>query len=757
MKQLLLVLALSVSPAVRLSAQCPDGSPPPCQAVAAAAVRRPNPPLDARTWIVLPFENVSASTDIDWLRSASVNLLYLDMSRWRDVRVIDDERVADLLREVPEARGAQLALQAGLAVARRAGAGKLVMGDLLKVGARTQIVAKVFDVRTGQRVRSVREETANADSLMGIFGRLARGILNAPPPPGTTLGAAGTTSLEAYQEYIAGVAALNTWDLGAARQRFSRAITLDSAFALAHYKLSMVIGWENPTDAQHLTSAEAAQRSSGGLPPRERALINGQLLQGLRRYGESCDTYRTLIRTDSADVEAWYNLGECSFHDNLVVPQAGDSTRMVFRSSWNTAVQAFARSLELDPTYHLAFQHIQDVLLNDQRTGCALGTTPACERPYIAFLRRDGDSLIQKPVSASSGPEAVQERIAAAASNSRRRNLEAARALAERWLQVGPTERRARIAYARSLLRLGDLDGAEANFALVPPGSGTIVERYQFFSERVDLALKRGRSQEARRLMDSAFTAGVPPQAAQGFGLLSVVVGRFRRFDSLFAGAMPAPPPVRAYFAAAVRTVAGAPPENLTAAERDFAGLIGVGPGAAVRSRVVDGMALTLIWGIRQHRPGTWALWDTANVDPRIALGSWFAVGDTNGARRALRRLDSTLARLSNDIPDGGVLLLSADAHLSLGDSAVALERLRAAAARIRYAAVLDAIGPGVTFAGFLWGRTWLDLADLASARGEPDVARGAYQRVVDLWADGDSDVQPLVARARRALAALGP
>ena len=171
--------ALILAAAPPASAQCPDGTPPPCRGAVSAAVRRPAPPLDEHTWIILPFENVARVAEVDWLREASVNLLYLDMSRWRDIRVIDDERVADYMREVPEARGSgPLGLQTGIAVARRAGAGKLVMGDLLKVGTRTQVVAKVFDVRTGQRLRSVRQETASADSLMAIFGSLARGILN---------------------------------------------------------------------------------------------------------------------------------------------------------------------------------------------------------------------------------------------------------------------------------------------------------------------------------------------------------------------------------------------------------------------------------------------------------------------------------------------------------------------------------------------------------------------------------------------------
>ena len=128
-----------------------------------------NPPLDERTWIVVPFDNLARTEDVDWMRTAAVNLLYLDMSRWRDIRVIDDERVADLLRETPEASGASnLSLNAGLAVARRAGAGRLVMGDRLKIGSRTRVTAKVFNVRSGQRLRSVSEETSVADSVMPL-------------------------------------------------------------------------------------------------------------------------------------------------------------------------------------------------------------------------------------------------------------------------------------------------------------------------------------------------------------------------------------------------------------------------------------------------------------------------------------------------------------------------------------------------------------------------------------------------------------
>ena len=92
-RHLLPMLAVIAAP---LRAQCPDGTPPPCAgAKTAVPVRRANPPLDDRAWIVLPFDNTTRAPDIDWLRDASVELLYLDLSRWNDIHGVDARRVAD--------------------------------------------------------------------------------------------------------------------------------------------------------------------------------------------------------------------------------------------------------------------------------------------------------------------------------------------------------------------------------------------------------------------------------------------------------------------------------------------------------------------------------------------------------------------------------------------------------------------------------------------------------------------------------------
>ena len=344
---------LLVGASAGLGAQCPDGALPPCRT---AAPPRVTPVLDERTWIVVPFDNVARAADVDWLRDASVNLLYLELSRFSDIRVVDDERVAGFVRDVvgKDARR-PLTLDDGVAIARRSGAGRLVMGDILKTGNRTTVVAKVYDARDGRRLRSAREETGALDSVMSVFGRLAPKVLDVPTSPGIrAAGMIGTSSLAAYQAYLDAVKALNRMDFAAARERLGRALSLDSTFALAHYKLAIVEQWASGSVAVIQRNAEAAARLSTGLPARERQLIAAERRFASSDYPGACTLYHALVAADSTDVDALFGMGECEFHDLGVIPASADSSTWKFRASRNTALRAFRRVLELEPANHLA-------------------------------------------------------------------------------------------------------------------------------------------------------------------------------------------------------------------------------------------------------------------------------------------------------------------------------------------------------------------------------------------------------------------
>lgn len=759
-REILLLAGLAGIPVHSAFAQCPDGTPPPCRGAApGAAPRRVAPPIDDHTWIVVPFENVARASDIDWLRDASVNLLYLDMSKWRDIRVIDDERVADLIREVPEARGgAQLTLQTGIAVAKRAGAGRLVMGDLLKVGSKTQMVGKVFDVKTGQRVRTVRQEASNADSIMSAFGQLARGVLNVGSETGSAAGI-GTTSVGAYQAYISGIGYLNNWLLDSARTQFDRALALDSTFALAHYKLALVYGWDSPAAPEGPRHAQLASRYGTSLPPRERNLVTGYAAFSAHKYADACDIFGRMVRADSSDVEAWYNVGECSYHDVAVVPVGGDSAKAVFRGNWNTMLRAFRKTLELDPTYHLAFQHIQDALLTSTRTGCFLKPEstqcPGSDVVWQAFVLRDGDSLLMVPVNLTRDPQGfAAQGLRFAREHARARNLQEARRAVEGWLQAGPNEVRPKSALARILLRQGDIAGARAVMAQIGATAvGGRVESSNYKVDRVEAAIKVDSFAEASRVADSLRTAlGNVDGASTAVQVIWAILGHSDALDAVSKKAIQGPVWVVRFFNLQARSMLGFVSDSIYPAEAEFAKNVLASQGMARAAQLV---APTLVWTDPRLRGNRWPATDTTSSDPRLRLFSYLATGDTARFKKALAHFDS-IATDIQDGPDNGFALSGAYAHLVVADTAGALRLLRSFRDQTwARTPLLDQLGSGFNFAGMLWPRTFILLGDLSAATGQRADALAAYRRALRFWATPDSDLAAEVLRVKAAVEAL--
>lgn len=84
----------SVTPAP-LAAQCPDGTPPPCEVrtARAAPVIPPPPEERSRRFLVLPFRNTTRAEATEWLVDGSPTLLSDALAQWEDVYVVPPERL----------------------------------------------------------------------------------------------------------------------------------------------------------------------------------------------------------------------------------------------------------------------------------------------------------------------------------------------------------------------------------------------------------------------------------------------------------------------------------------------------------------------------------------------------------------------------------------------------------------------------------------------------------------------------------------
>ncbi len=729
----------------RLQSQCPDGTPPPC---ARNAV-----PLDERRWIIVPFDNVSHAPDAEWLGSASVNLLYLNLSQWRDLRVVDDERVADLLRGRPRAT---MGLAEARGLARRAGAGRIVMGDLLKTGSQLTVVGKVYRVRDGERVRQFTVQVPAADSVIPAYRALAAGLLDLPPSGAT--GGIGTASLDAFRDYARGMAHLRTWELDSAVAAFRQAIASDSTFALGHYQLARTLGWEGGSDSAEILELERAARQGTGLPERERALINGYAAFITGRVEEARSIFRSLAGRDSLDAEAWFSLGETEFHDNLVHrDSAGHSA---FGGSWNSALADFKRTLALDPAFHLAFGHIADVFAATYRIGCDRrrpGRYYCATRMYAAAPVLGGDSLLLTPVpDTADASVALAQLDASARSGVVAHNLAAARDAALSWVQSGPAEPDAHFAYAVALLRTGDAASAAREIALIGSARPRRAAPRDIPRLRAEIAIKQERYAEAYAIADSLFTAPRDADGGDAGNGLNALLGRFARWDQRAYEAWPAE--LRAGFGISTRALAGFLPPNYGEVEEAFLRYRARSDPGFHPERVADrveALAYSWIFGLR-FRPRAGLAADTSGaMTPAARTASALVLGDTAAARRyALRQ---------EERPDDGLFgpalntMNVAEVFLELGDTA----RARADLARLE-----RDLFPGFPIEGgressfsvmpAMWGRAFLLQGDLAAAQHDRDTMIRAYRRVVGLWSTGDAEVQPSVARARAALVRAG-
>ena len=720
--------------AALIAFQCPDGSPPPCRGNARPAA--PAVALNDQTWLVLPFENRARAADAELIRQASVPQLYSEMSRWSGVRVIPDARVADLLQSLPPASRDQVGLEAARGLARRVGAGRVVLGGYLAAGGRANVTATVYDTRSGRELRVVRDPlagyatTAALDSLNTSFSRLARSILNLPEAGRTTRGGAGTQSLEAYREYVAGMAAFNRFQLDQASQHFNRAVIADSNFAMAR-----LMRFRLATDSvAGRADLMAAVRLADNLPVRERTIVEA-LHAAIRLDRETaCAAAHRLVELDSSDAEGWTSLTSCYLNATLI--EDGGTVRIT--GDLNRALRSAERAYALSPD----LLQSQIVLLNALQVGssvqCVQRGVAICppEHYYRVSVVPSGDSLavlINRWHEVRHAPPDLTP-AACAAQNAR---YERASRLAQRIAGNSDSHLMYQVA-GQFALAAGDTARARD---MLGRGTRSYVDTLPLqirvrLGTMFELALARGHAADLQMWADSLFahpnTAGqyrsMMGRLAEG-GDTSAAGRQNARWRRILVGV----------YSPAHDTLERQMAERLTGPQRD------------------DFLQLTTLAGFHARRTGP-AL-DTAARHPLKRFQAWFARQDLSRARAALQEFDRELLARHPATPDDGGWLFSAESHLELGDTATAFARMREFGRR------WPSLIPGAYILEMryfqsttprLWGRAWLLYGDLAMARRESADARRAYGMVLALWDRGDDVVQPFVTRARTALASLG-
>lgn len=304
------------------------------------------PPVSASRLAVLPFA-VRGSGGFSYLAEGMVDLLSRDLDGAGDLRTVDAGTI--LTAAAQNHRDGVLDVERGRIVARRVGAGLYVLGSVHAVGERVRIQAALYDVADASAGAKT-QATVEGDSarLFELVDRLSAQLMVKRGRGAVTrlseTAAITTRSLVALKAYLDGerrlrAASLQPVRIDSAITMFQQAITEDSTFALAQYRMAVAAGWAN-RPAMATAAAGRALTLSDRLTERDRRLLTAYVdfRRGAANSAER--QYRAILHDYPDDLEALFQLADVLHHYNPLRGRPRGEAR-----------ELFTQVLDLDPGF----------------------------------------------------------------------------------------------------------------------------------------------------------------------------------------------------------------------------------------------------------------------------------------------------------------------------------------------------------------------------------------------------------------------
>jgi tetratricopeptide (TPR) repeat protein len=588
-------------------------------------------------------------------------------------------------------------------------------------------------------------------------------------------------SLPAWHAFQDGYAALQRWDLDSAKAKLKQALAIDPTYAMAQLWLAQVLAWSGDDAKSWKTLAAGALASGDSLAPQDRQVAEGMLALAENRFPQACEKFRAILQQDSLDFAAWFGLGECQGKDPLVLRDTTSSSGWRFRGSYQGAVNAYRRALEIVPSVHLAFKgeaytRLPDLLYtetNHIRKGYALdpdtvrfGAFPSMSRDTLEFVPHP----ITEVVAAE--PGAIPTTISAAVS----RNRELMREIATTWVRAFPNRADAHETLALVLETLGELTaGRSKDYSAISEirraratASGPS-QALRLANIETRFLVKSEQMAAARALADSLLRANPKPTLDDALELrgLAALTGHVhlaarlqRRAAPEYTFLTPAWEEVNvpleltdAALGLFAYSAFGTPQDSLAALEQRVERLIPsyveTAKRASTRQALLDVPAV-LAFPERGVRPMHRA---KAGGNYRLVMQWRLARGDTAGVREDFRKLLEVRRGLRpGDVSFDGTYH-EAWLLLAIGDTAEATHLLDLSLEALPTLGT-DLIDQLPEVATLVRGMALR--AELASRTGDSTTARRWAKNVVLLWSNSDGELQPTVKRMQELVARKG-
>lgn len=358
---------------------------------------------------VLPFSITGSGID-EW-REGMVDLLSTGLDGAGGVRAIASRTVLARWHEaVPDRMDAEEA--DALRVARGVGARYALLGSAVAIGPLVRLMVQVHELTpTGSLHLGQAMVEGVPDSVLVLVDRLGMETLalifraDGADLPTVDLARITTASLPALKSYLKGEAAYRSGDFGAAAAEYERAMAADSLFALAHWRLSQALGWNETIASPRAREANArALAMADRLPERESLLVRASMQT---RDGDPAGVplLQQAVQRYPDDAEAWYQLGDAYLHINAAM------------AGWDEAEAAFERAVSLAPRMASYQIHLIEAALRQYADSATLHRRldefeqVAPGNPQVLRYRRAsqlafGDSIVRDSLIRSLLPQA---------------------------------------------------------------------------------------------------------------------------------------------------------------------------------------------------------------------------------------------------------------------------------------------------------------------------------------------------------------
>jgi tetratricopeptide (TPR) repeat protein len=224
--------------------------------------------------------------------------------------------IGEVLKRMESTPLGRLDVTAARQVAQREGGKAVVTGEIRPLGSGYVLLANMVSSVNAEVLASVRETAADEGQIIEALDRLSAALRDRIGEPLKAIRASPslvrvtTPSLEALRKFTQAETLRDGGDELGALSLLEEAVNADSAFAMAHRTIGIVVGNLGLSPRRNLTARRRAFQHRDRLTERERLLAMGTYYYGVTgELDEARTAYEAAVEAYPDEFRAWQNLG----------------------------------------------------------------------------------------------------------------------------------------------------------------------------------------------------------------------------------------------------------------------------------------------------------------------------------------------------------------------------------------------------------------------------------------------------------------